>query len=53
MSLKDQIPDTEQGIKTFQMYAENQLKELKLNIKRMEMLLEECQRRLEKFKNAK
>ena len=57
MSIFDDIPKTEQGLVTFQTYAENQVIALNKSLKQMNKILLEVDRRLElmkgKAKNAK
>jgi len=57
MSIFDDIPTTEQGLITFQKYAENQVIALNKSLKQMNKILLEVDRRLElmkgKAKNAK
>jgi len=43
----DEIPTTKQAVLTFREYATNQIKAMKLNIKKLEAFLVECNRRLD------
>ena len=52
-SILDEIPATEQGIISYRNHAENQIKEYGIGIKRMEKLMEECERRLEIMRKGK
>jgi len=49
MSIFDEVPHTKQGLLTYRDYAENQIKETELRKKRLEKILEECDRRLDKM----
>lgn len=53
MTIKDEVPHTEQALKNYQMYAENALKENKLQKRRLEKALEICDKRLKEIKNGK
>ena len=50
MALFDEIPHTEQGLISYRNYAELEIKETELRKKRLEKILEEINRRLEKMK---
>ena len=52
-SILDEIPSTEQGIISYRNYAENQIKEYGIGIKRMDKLMAECERRLEIMRKGK
>lgn len=46
-SAEDELPETLQGLKSYRTYAENQIKENKLNNIRLEKQLVECDKRIE------
>ena len=50
MNLREQIPNTKQGILTFQRYCNSRLEEIKREKKRLFKQLEICTKKLEKFK---
>lgn len=50
MTIEEDVPRTKQALKNYLMYAESQLKENELNIKRLIKRLELAQERLAKFK---
>jgi len=50
MSLKEQIPDTKQGLLTYRAYIENRLAELEREKKRLYKQDEMCIKKLEKYK---
>jgi len=45
MALFDEIPKTKQGLMTYRQYAENTIKECEAQIKRMNKILEEVDKR--------
>jgi hypothetical protein len=52
MTIFDEIPTTKQGLLLYRNYAENEVKRLKLLIKRFDKLSGELQRRLELMRDA-
>ena len=50
MNLKEQIPDTKQGVISFQAYSKRRLEEIEREKKRLYKQLEYCEEKLDKFK---
>ena len=53
MSLKDQIPSTEQGIINFENYCKSRLEEIEREKKRIYKQMEICNNKLTKIKERK
>jgi len=53
MSIFDELPTTEQALKNWARYCENQLKEMEKNKKRLYKLLEEAERRLKVIEDGR
>jgi len=53
MALKDEIPDTEQGLKNYVSYSEHEIKECGLRVKRLTKAMQMCMDRLKEIEEQK